>query len=184
MNTPGTWFFVIGSIGITVISWQSLKSPRYHGFYRFFAFEMCLALVAINLKVWFVNPFSSLQIISWMLLIISIVLVTFSVIFLIRLGKPHHQETSTPEFGFEKTTQLVTEGIYHFIRHPMYASLLFLAWGAFFKHPSWEGIVFSILATTFLNLTTQIEEAENLIKFGQPYAQYMQKTKRFIPFFY
>jgi len=61
---------------------------------------------------------------------------------------------------------------------------LFLAWGAFFKHPSWEGIVFSILATTFLNLTTQIEEAENLIKFGQPYAQYMQKTKRFIPFFY
>jgi protein-S-isoprenylcysteine O-methyltransferase Ste14 len=184
MNPLSIALFIIGSAGIIFISRRSLKTPHHHGFYRFFAFESCLALVVINLKVWFYNPFSLFQIFSWILLIISIILVVNGVILLVRMGKPDKKETTTPELGFEKTTRLVTEGIYRYIRHPLYASLLFLAWGAFFKRPSWEGVIFSVIATIFLSLTARVEEVENQAKFGESYSQYMRKTKRFIPFLY
>ncbi len=38
-------------------------------------------------------------------------------------------------FKFEKTTELVTTGIFKYIRHPLYSSLIFLTWGIYFKHP-------------------------------------------------
>jgi protein-S-isoprenylcysteine O-methyltransferase Ste14 len=184
MNPLNFFLFSIGSIGIIFVSWRSLKTPRFHGFYRFFAFESCLAVVIINLKGWFANPFSPFQIISWIMLMASIVCVANGVMLLVREGKPDNRETSAPEMGFEKTTRLVTMGIYRYIRHPMYASLLFLAWGAFFKHLSWEGIIFSLLATIFLSLTARLEEIENQVKFGEDYSEYMRKTKKFIPFVY
>jgi protein-S-isoprenylcysteine O-methyltransferase Ste14 len=184
MNTLNIALFLVGSFVILMLSWRSLKVPGYHGFYRFFTFECCLALVIINRRFWFKDPFSPFQIISWILLFLSIITVTSSVVFLVRAGKPDFHKTDTPELGFEKTTHLVTSGIYKLIRHPMYASLLLLAWGAFFKHPSWEGIIFSGLASIFTNWTALVEETENKGKFGDAYAEYMQKTKRFIPFLY
>jgi len=39
-------------------------------------------------------------------------------------------------YKIEKKTKLVTEGISHNTRHPLYGSLLFLARGIFFKFVS------------------------------------------------
>jgi len=57
---------------------------------------------------------------------------------------------------------LVTEGIYRYIRHPMYSSLLLLAWGVFFKSFSWAALVLVLVATLALFATAKAEEAENL----------------------
>jgi protein-S-isoprenylcysteine O-methyltransferase Ste14 len=84
--------------------------------------------------------------------------------------------------GIEKTTQLVTTGIYRYIRHPFYASLLFLSWGIFFKHITLPSLSLSLLATIFLFICAWIEEGENEAYFGQAYRQYMKQTKMFIPF--
>jgi protein-S-isoprenylcysteine O-methyltransferase Ste14 len=51
--------------------------------------------------------------------------------------------------AIEKTTILVTTGAYRYIRHPLYSSLLFLAWGIFFKAPSWPGGLLALAATFF-----------------------------------
>jgi protein-S-isoprenylcysteine O-methyltransferase Ste14 len=86
--------------------------------------------------------------------------------------------------AFEKTTTLVTTGVYCYIRHPLYSSLLFLAWGIFFKTPSWLGGLLALTATLCLAATARVEEAENLRFFGDAYRKYMKQTKMFIPFLF
>jgi protein-S-isoprenylcysteine O-methyltransferase Ste14 len=166
--------FVLGTIFIVWYSWPSLRQPRSHGFYRFFAFEAILGLFLLNLPGWFAHPFAWYQLILWILLIGSIVPVIFGYILLDSAGKP--------EGSFEATTRLVTEGIYRYIRHPLYASLLYLAWGIFFKSPSLLDGCIATVATAFLYATARADENECLIKFGNEYAEYMKGTKRFIPF--
>jgi protein-S-isoprenylcysteine O-methyltransferase Ste14 len=166
------------------LSRASLRAPSSHGFYRFFAWEVILVLVLLNIDAWFREPFSWHQLISWPLLILSALLVIFGVLLLERMGEPDAQRDDVPMVAFEKTTTLVTRGAYRYIRHPLYSSLLFLAWGVFFKAPSWLGGMLAIIATLFLVTTARVEEAENLRFFGEAYKEYIKRTKMFVPFLF
>ncbi len=168
--------FAVVSVGIVFFSWTSLRDPQAHGFFRFFAFEAILALLLLNGEHWFREPFSALQIVSWLLLLASLFLVVHGFYLLRAIGRP--------EGKIEDTTTLVTVGAYRYIRHPLYASLLLLGWGAFFKHPSLLGGFLALAATAFLVATASVEEAENRRKFGADYAAYMKTTKMFIPFLF
>ncbi len=168
--------FVVLSIPIVVLSWRSLRDPRLHGFFRFFAFECLLALVLINVSGWFHNPFSPQQIVSWALLIVSLFLAIHSFSLLHAIGRP--------QGAIENTTVLVRRGAYRLIRHPLYSSLLCLGWGAFFKQVSLVGGLLALVATVSLYATARVEEEECLRKFGDEYATYMRTTRRFIPFLF
>jgi protein-S-isoprenylcysteine O-methyltransferase Ste14 len=168
-----TIIFALGSVVIIWISIPALRQPGSHGFYRFFAWEIILGLFGINLRNWFANPVSWYQIISWILLIVCLIPIIYGVFLLRTVGKPTDQ--------LEATTRLVTIGIYQFIRHPLYASLLYLAWGIFFKSPSVLGGCMAVVCTGFLYATARADESECLAKFGMEYAGYMKKTKMFIP---
>jgi protein-S-isoprenylcysteine O-methyltransferase Ste14 len=168
--------FAIVSGGIIFVSWTSFRNPRSHGFYRFFAFESTLVLILLNLDNWLRDPFSIHQIVSWLLLFVSIVLVAHGIYLLRVVGRP--------KSGIESTTMLVIAGAYKYIRHPLYSSLLFLAWGVFFKAPSILGGILTSVATAFLIVTAKMEEAENIQKFGVEYAAYMKTTRMFIPFLF
>lgn len=182
---PDVWLiavFLFVSLGVAWLSRHPLKDPRSHGFYRFFAWELILALTLLNLEVWFVDPFSWHQLISWPMLIVSLYLIVHAVMVFRRAGRQGKREDDLALIGIEKTTELVTEGPYRYIRHPFYSSLLFLALGVFFKRPSWLGGVLAGLAVVMLVITAKIEEQENVAYFGEDYALYMGKTKMFIPF--
>lgn len=178
------WFiFALGSIPILIISWSSLLRSHSHGFYRFFAWEAILALFLLNAKLWFYHPFSWNQIVAWSLLILSLIPLAFGVHSLRARGKPVERREGDPSLlAFEKTTALVTSGIYRYIRHPLYSSLLLLTWGIFFKAPSWLGGVLSSVSTIFLVLTANADEAECVQFFGAQYSHYMKHTKRFLPY--
>ena len=178
--------FILGNGVIFYYSLPSLPKPRSHGFYRFFAWEFILALVMVNFDVWFRDPFSITQIMSWILLIIAIYLVIHGVMLLRMLGKPRaeSQRGEVPVMHFEKTTSLVMVGAYRYIRHPLYSSLLFLAWGVFFKDPTYLGATLAAAASLALLLTAGKEEDENIRFFGPEYEAYIQKTKMFIPFIF
>jgi len=177
--------FGVGSLLIVAISWNSLHSPRSHGFYRFFAWEAILALFALNMNHWFYQPFAWNQIVAWSFLLLSLLPLAFGVRSLHARGKPAKQrEGDSSLFAFEKTTTLVTSGIYHYIRHPLYSSLLLLTWGIFFKAPSLFGIALAVIATLFLIATARADEMECIHFFGPTYQGYMQKTKRFIPYLF
>jgi protein-S-isoprenylcysteine O-methyltransferase Ste14 len=114
------------------------------------------------------------QIASWLLLIASGYLVIEGLRLLRRIGKPRDE--------VEDTTVLVVVGLYKYLRHPLYASLLFLGWGAFLKDPSLLAAVLVVAASAALLVTAKVEEGENVKKFGEPYVDYMKRTKMFVPF--
>ncbi len=176
--------FLAVSVVLAYISRANLRAPRSHGFYRFIAWDAILALFLFNVDDWFANPFAWYQIISWVLLILCIVPVVWGAWLLRTRGKPDSSRNDETLIGFEKTTALVTDGIYHYIRHPLYSSLLLLAWGIFFKAPSWPGMVFVLIATWALTMTARVEEKENIRFFGPVYEDYRTRTKMFIPFLY
>jgi protein-S-isoprenylcysteine O-methyltransferase Ste14 len=176
--------FVVGSAIIVYVSRASLLAPRSHGFYRFFAWETILALTVLNLDHWFDNPFAWHQLVSWFLLIVSLFPVIHGVRRLKQMGEQNAQRDDAPMLEFEKTTTIVTAGAYRYIRHPLYSSLLFLAWGVAFKVPSWLNGLLAVVVTLFLVATAKAEEVEDIRFFGAPYQEYMKKTKMFIPFLF
>jgi len=176
--------FVFVSAFFIYISRKSLFRPHSHGFYRFFAWEFILALVLLNAPHWTRNPFSFYQLVSWPLLLVSIFLVVHGVHLLKVIGKPNQDRSDAELLAFEKTSCLVTVGAYKYIRHPLYSSLLFLAWGAFLIHPTLLGLMLVLAASLFLVLTARKDEFECLQHFGNAYQAYMQGTKKFIPFLF
>jgi protein-S-isoprenylcysteine O-methyltransferase Ste14 len=176
--------FLLFSVGLYYISRSSLRLPLTHGFPRFFAWEGILALFSLNVQSWFRNPFSINQVFSWVFLIISLVLIIYGVWTLRVIGKPDASRDGEALLGIEKTTTLVTSGIYRYIRHPFYSSLLFLAWGICLKGLNLPGLILGIAVSICLVFTTIIEERENIIFFGPAYQEYMKNTKRFVPLLY
>ena len=166
--------FIILSIGLVIWSWKSLRNRQAHGFYRYFTFESIVALILVNAKSWFTDPFSIIQFVSWILLIGSIIMASQGFYLLHKIGRPRQ--------GIEDTTTLVKTGVYRYIRHPLYSSLILIAWGAFLKEISFPTVILVILATIFSVATAMVEEKENLQRFGKEYISYMKTTKRFIPF--
>jgi len=176
--------FVLATIGITWVSRSSLRDVLFHGFYRFFAWETILILFLVNMNYWFVDPFSLRQIISWSFLIVSLVLIYQGVQLLRRKGRLDQERNDPALVGIEKTTELVTTGVYHYIRHPFYSSLLFLGWGILLKNVNWIGILLAVLTTILLIITAKKEEIENIQFFGENYQEYMKRTKMFVPFIF
>lgn len=174
--------FVAFSLVFLAVSWKPLHNPRCHGFYRFFAFEGILFLVLSNHPFWFDDWYAPKQLISWLLLATSILFVLWGLHMLRTVGGSRARTAAPENFAFENTAILVTVGIYRHIRHPMYSSLLLLAWGAFLKHFSPAGLIAITATTVFLVFAGCIEEKENIAFFGPPYLEYRKTTKMFLPF--
>ena len=182
MTTLQLAVFLLASAGIIYVSRASLRQPRAHGFYRFWAWEAILALARV----------ASAGLVSRAAGLASDHLVAAADPLPCSAGaRPAAVapgQTGTREradaalLGFEKTAELVTTGVYRYIRHPMYSSLLLLAWGVFFKAPSWPGILLGAAATGCLVATAKVEEQENVRFFGPSYESYMKQTRMFIPF--
>jgi protein-S-isoprenylcysteine O-methyltransferase Ste14 len=167
----------VGSIPVLWISRRSLLRPSTFGFYRFFAVESILALIVLNAPKWFAHPLAAQQLVSWVLLLTSVVTVISGSLTLRRRGQP----VSHGSADFT-TTNLVTTGPYRYIRHPLYASLLFLAWGTLLKAVSLSTLAMVGVATVALIATARAEEVVTTRQFGQAYRDYMARTRLFVPF--
>ncbi len=176
--------FSILTIGNLWLLSRIIKVNLAHGFYRFFAWEAILILILLNNDAWFHDPFGFRQILSWFLLIVSLIVVSLGFYLLKTAGKPDPKRKDPSLVGIEKTTQLITSGIFSYIRHPLYGSLVYFTWGVFLKDPSIASVSLAVVASIFLYVTAKIEEIENLAFFGQAYRDYMDKTKMFIPYIF
>jgi protein-S-isoprenylcysteine O-methyltransferase Ste14 len=169
------YVLISGTLFIVLFSWfLSIKYKRYHGIARFFAFESIFILVMLNYKIWFLNPFSLRQVVSWILLILSAYIVIAGYLLLKRKGKP--------SVNFENTSLLVRSGIYGYIRHPLYLSVFLFGTGVMLKDPGPVQLVLGVINTVAIWITSRIEEGEMVEKFGDEYRTYMKETKMFIPY--
>lgn len=170
---------------VVVLAWlcrHQLRNPGCHGFYRFFAFVGISWLLVYRIGYWHDNLTSLHQLVSNLLMLLSLGMVVAGVReFRLRGGQ--RETGQLPEnFSFENTSHLVTTGIYRYIRHPMYTSLVLLAWGIFLKQFSWYGLLVVGLVTLALYLTARADERESLAFFGEAYERYCRSSKLFLPF--
>jgi protein-S-isoprenylcysteine O-methyltransferase Ste14 len=80
--------------------------------------------------------------------------------------------------------QLITHGIYHFTRHPIYLGVILVATGLPVYGSSLYGIlIMSAMIPVFL-VRIKIEERLLTEEFGDAYRAYMQTTRKLIPFIF
>jgi protein-S-isoprenylcysteine O-methyltransferase Ste14 len=131
------------------------------------------------------DPLSPSQLASWVFLVYSIYLIIASFPLLRRSGEPHPDREDPALFHFEKTTRLVTHGIFRYIRHPMYGSLIFLTIGAYLKHPmTWLNSLVCLAAIIMYYISSLREEEENTAYFGEEYCEYIKTSRMYIPFIF
>jgi len=80
--------------------------------------------------------------------------------------------------------ELVTSGIYRYLRHPSYLGALlgFAGWALIFR--SSLGLLLVVLGSTVLIARIEAEEALLASEFGSRYDEYRQRTWRLIPWVY
>jgi protein-S-isoprenylcysteine O-methyltransferase Ste14 len=77
--------------------------------------------------------------------------------------------------------QLVTHGIYRWVRHPMYLALLVYSVGQALVIPNWlVGPSYGVAMLLIFDLRVGPEERMMLEEFGKDYQAYMEKTRRLI----
>jgi protein-S-isoprenylcysteine O-methyltransferase Ste14 len=78
--------------------------------------------------------------------------------------------------------QLVTQGIYRTLRHPMYSALLLYSLGQALVVPNWiAGPSYAVAMSLLVALRLGPEERMMLEEFGKDYEAYRERTKRLVP---
>ena len=76
---------------------------------------------------------------------------------------------------------LVTTGPYHWLRHPIYAAILYFVWSTALDHHSWEAIGAALIVTAGAAIRMFAEETMLTEKYPD-YAAYRARTARVVPF--
>jgi protein-S-isoprenylcysteine O-methyltransferase Ste14 len=174
--------FCVLSLPLLAHSWRSLFNLKTHGLYRFFVWECILWLAIQNYRYLIVEKFDLQRLISSALMIASLWFVLSAVFIMRKKGRVSKQRGDHTLFGFEKTTVLIESGVFKHVRHPMYSSLLFLAWGILLRNIEVTLLIVALIATCSGIFAASMEEKENIEYFGESYRHYTQKTKKFIPY--
>lgn len=78
--------------------------------------------------------------------------------------------------------RLITQGVYRTIRHPMYSALTLYSVGQALVIPNWVAGFSNVIAlAVLLALRLGAEEKMMAEQFGDEYAAYSARTKRFVP---
>ncbi|MNL58106.1 Isoprenylcysteine carboxyl methyltransferase (ICMT) family protein [compost metagenome] len=81
--------------------------------------------------------------------------------------------------------ELISGGPYAFVRHPMYTSFMLMGLGQAFLLPNWVAGLAGLLGFAVLFfLRVGKEERMMLEIFGPQYREYMERTKRLVPYLY
>lgn len=78
--------------------------------------------------------------------------------------------------------QLVTNGLYRFVRHPIYSAILLAAIGVLLDAGYWPQLPIALMLYLLLNQKANFEE-ELLLQRYPDYAKYQRATPRFFPRF-
>ncbi|MHB8193926.1 MAG: methyltransferase family protein [Bellilinea sp.] len=79
----------------------------------------------------------------------------------------------------EKPPRFVTNGLYRWVRHPLYTSAMLLMWAA--PNLSWNTLAFNLGVSAYLVIGSRYEEQKLLDEFGSAYEEYRQRTPGFLP---
>ncbi|MGG6264255.1 isoprenylcysteine carboxylmethyltransferase family protein [Leptolyngbya sp. AN03gr2] len=153
-------------------------------------FPVLATLISItwfgSLLVWIANPewmrWSALSLSTWLRLS-GAGLMVFA---LAAWGWVHHSlgRNFSPTLVVREHHQLITHGLYRWVRHPMYSAFFLFELGICLLTASWFiGLIGTLLILLIVVLRVPKEEAMMIETFGDQYREYMKHTGRLIPRF-
>ncbi len=80
--------------------------------------------------------------------------------------------------------ELITRGVYRYVRHPAYTGDLLFQLGLALLFSSSYGFLLMLALVPLMLYRIRIEERMMIEKFGDAYQEYRRKTKALIPFVY
>ncbi len=91
----------------------------------------------------------------------------------------------TRQVAIQPGQTVVENGPYRLIRHPSYSGALITVFGLGLAFTNWLSLIV-VMVITFIGYSyrVSVEEKTLVNALGEPYRQYMERTKRFIPFLY
>ena len=93
-----------------------------------------------------------------------------------RMGKDWRMDVSV-----EQKTDLITDGLFRYIRHPIYAFSILLMLCTAVVVPTVPMLIVAAVHIVLMNLKARNEERYLLQSHGKPYAHYLEHTGRFFP---
>jgi protein-S-isoprenylcysteine O-methyltransferase Ste14 len=124
-----------------------------------------------------INPikFPNIEIIGGLILLLGVVTAVLATLLFKK------DKTTVNPRNPEKTTTLVTNGIFSITRNPMYLGLFFSISSTILFFGSWFGIIILMFFVWYINKFQIIPEEEAMEKlFGGKYSEYRQKVRRWI----
>ena len=146
-----------------------------------------LLIIALYITLFFIPLFDRLGIgvfsaavgFNWLGVIFSAT--GYSLIFLsgLALGRQYSQDVTIQEGH-----QLITGGVYRFIRHPRYLGIVALSIGLSLVFRSWIGLLATVIFWGVLLYRIRDEEATMRLEFGVQWDSYCQHSWRLFPYVY
>jgi len=90
----------------------------------------------------------------------------------------------TSYLSIQHEHQLVTTGLYKYVRHPGYLGEVMSMFGVGLSLSSIVGLILGVVSLGLVLVRIRPEEEMLIDNFGNEYESYMKRTKRLIPFIY
>jgi len=139
----------------------------------YFAFTKNSGLLAIPDFAYTLPVYAALR---WIAAITGVVCLVVTARCWQRMGKDWRMGVST-----EHRTTLITDGMFHYIRHPIYAFQVLLIVCTAVVVPTAPMIILATVLVVLVNLKARNEERHLLRVHGESYARYTERTGRFFP---
>ena len=164
----------------TVVTMSSKHKPGI-GYEHPYSHHIQIGSIVVFFLVWLLDTFLikfALDIRNLIPFIIRLILFVFIAIVSYLLINSSHKKIFLPS---DQKSQLVTDGVYSYVRHPMYLSIIVLLLAFSVLSISFLSIISWVITVFLFNSMMKFEEAELLKILGGEYQNYMNQVPRWIP---
>jgi protein-S-isoprenylcysteine O-methyltransferase Ste14 len=154
---------------------ENIKTGRVLVFLQFLIAAVVIASTFIESSLIYRQEITAVK-------IASVILIIFGVVIVLAALFTFNQRVTPNPVPLE-TARLRTNGIYGYIRHPMYSSVILFLIGFTLFERAYYSFFLNIVVVIFLLFKIKFEEIE-LGKHFPEYKSFQAKTKKLIPFIY
>jgi len=145
--------------------------PPFAIFYFFYT----VFAAAFNLPIVSSQRFFRSEVISWVGVFLCFVGLVFLLLSLVSFG-----ESFRVGIDIERPDRLVTTGVFAFSRNPIYVAFGLVLLGQFLVFPNWIMLVYLAVGTWLFHRQVLREEEFLRKRYGQEYAQYCNRVRRYL----
>jgi protein-S-isoprenylcysteine O-methyltransferase Ste14 len=115
-------------------------------------------------------------VLRWLAAAVAVACLLLTVKCWLRMGRSWRMDTSA-----ERPAEIITDGLFARIRHPIYAFSMLLVLCSVIVVPTLPMAVVAAVNIALVNMKARNEERQLLVSGGEDYARYLQRTGRFLP---